>query len=501
LLSSGFASFDELGGGFSPGQSYLLHGPLSSGKTTFALQFLLAGLAADEDVALVTRRAAPLVLEKAQAFGFDLAPRVREGRLALFEYAPRVIESCTRLREDREIVDELRAALDRPRRRLVLDPATPLLAGTVAGGAAFRARTLAQELAELGMTTLLLCETPADQEAVAAFRDLVYGSLRFEPATDEAAARIVPEQLPGARLDPVAFALERGLGLAPAATRGAAPGAAARTLLLVARDADLRARLHELLGAEHRVELAADAVEGLARMSAAAPDLVLIEKETGSIDGADFCRKLRASGVNVPIVLLAERVRRVRDRVALLAAGADDCLEQPIDPRLLRLRVRALLSRYDGRHDRLVSRGPAELAAAPELSAGNVITHEARRFATRVQQEIESWPATGLPFSVVSLQLEPGGSMLALRALLERLVREYDLVWLGAESALVLLAETDPKGARVFLERLARSGAPAWCTVQRDLDPKAADGGDLFGWVQQQLETEARPALAKASNA
>jgi DNA-binding response OmpR family regulator/KaiC/GvpD/RAD55 family RecA-like ATPase len=496
VLSSGFAGFDELGGGFSPGRSYLLHGPLSAGKSTFALQFLLAGLAAREHVALVTRRAAPLVLEKAQAFGFDLAPWVRNGRLALLEYAPRVIESCTRLREDREIVDELRAELDRPRRRLVLDPATPLLAGTVAGGAAFRARTLAQELAALGLTTLLLCETPGDQEAVAAFRDLVYGSLRFEPATDEAAARIVPEQLPGARLDPVAFAIEPGLGLTPAAPRSATPGAVARTLLLVVRDAGLRERLQELLGTEHQVAVAADAVEGLARMSAAAPDLVLIEKETGSIDGADFCRKLRASGVNVPIVLLAERVRRVRDRVALLAAGADDCLEQPIDPRLLRLRVRALLSRYDGRRDRLAIRAAGD-AAAPEAIPDSVITRSALEFVERVRREIDGGRQTGLSCSIVALRRAPGGSM----GVLERLVREYDLVWLGDETVLVLLAETDESGTRVFLDRLSRSGAPLAVTAQRALDPKAADDTSLLSWVQEQLRTDARPALAKASNA
>ena len=325
MLSSGFAGFDELGGGLVRGQSYLIHGPLGSGKTTFALQFLLAGLQAQENAALVTRRAAPLVLEKALAFGFDLKPYVRDGRLALFEYAPRVIENCTRLREEREIVDELRAALEGETRRLVLDPAAPLLAGTLAGGAAFRARTLTQEFGQLGASTLLLCDTPDDQEGVAAFRDLVYGSLRFEPAADGAAARVVPEQLPGARLDAVEFAIERGVGLAPVAPRGASLGAAARTLLLILRDRAERERLSRLLAAEHQVEVVEDAAEGLARMSATPPDLVLVDREAGSIDGAEFCRKLRESGVNVPIVLLADRVRRVRDRVALLSAGADEC--------------------------------------------------------------------------------------------------------------------------------------------------------------------------------
>ena len=105
MASSGFSGLDELGGGLVNGQSYLVHGPLGSGKTTFALQFLLEGLRAGEAVALVARRSAPVVLGKARAFGFELEPFVRDGRLALFEYAPRVIESCTRLRDEREIVE------------------------------------------------------------------------------------------------------------------------------------------------------------------------------------------------------------------------------------------------------------------------------------------------------------------------------------------------------------------------------------------------------------
>src|SRR4029453_11449168 len=85
--------------------------------------------------------------------------------------------------------------------------------GASGGSAAFRARALTQGFAQLGATTLLLCDTPEDHEAVAGFRDLVYGSLRFEPALDGSSARIVPEQLPGARLAAVTFEIEPAGGL------------------------------------------------------------------------------------------------------------------------------------------------------------------------------------------------------------------------------------------------------------------------------------------------
>jgi DNA-binding response OmpR family regulator len=501
MASSGFSDLDELGGGLVNGQSYLVHGPLGSGKTTFALQFLLEGLRAGEAVALVARRSAPVVLGKARAFGFELEPFVRDGRLALFEYAPRVIESCTRLRDEREIVEELRADLAGPRTRLVLDPVTPLLAGSSTGSAAFRARALTQGFSQLGATTLLLCDTPEDHDAVAGFRDLVYGSLRFEPALDGSSARIVPEQLPGARLAAVAFEIEQAVGLAPAQRGGPGPGSSARMLLLVVPNRGERARLAELLGAEHRVELAEDAAEGLARMSAAPPDLVLIEKDAGSVDGAEFCRKLRASGVNVPIVLLTDRVRRVRDRVALLSAGADECLERPVDPRLLKLKVRGLLGRYDGKRDRLVGPRPPGAPAVAERD-GVTSTRDLEYFVARVEREVASARELGLPFSVVAVKPPPNGDMRDLGERVERLVREYDLVCLGHEVALVLLAETDDGGLRVFLERLARSGAHGEAHADhRSFHPTEVDGAGVLQWVRERAEEVQRRPFPRALNA
>lgn len=501
MASSGFSDLDELGGGLVNGQSYLVHGPLGAGKTTFALQFLLEGLQAGESVALVARRSAPVVLDKARAFGFELEPFVRDGRLALFEYAPRVIESCTRLRDEREIVEELRAGLAGPRARLVLDPVTPLLAGSSVGSAAFRARALTQGFSQLGATTLLLCDTPEDQDAVAGFRDLVYGSLRFEPALDGSSARIVPEQLPGARLAAVSFEIEPAVGLVSAQQGSLGPGSSARTLLLIVPDRAERARLTALLETEHRVEPAEDAAEGLARMSAAPPDLVLIEKAAGSVDGAEFCRKLRASGVNVPIVLLTDRVRRVRDRVALLSAGADECLERPVDPRLLKLKVRGLLGRYNGKRDRLVGPRAAGAGAAAERD-GVTSTRDLEYFVARVEREAESARELGLAFSVVAVTPRPGGDMRALGERVASLVREYDLVCLGQDVALVLLAETDESGLGVFLERLGRSGASgAAHTDHRSFHPAEVDGGGVLQWVRERAQEAQRRSFPRAINA
>lgn len=55
LAATGIAGLDDvLGGGLSPNRLYLAEGVPGSGKTTLAMQFLMAGAAAGEPVLYVT---------------------------------------------------------------------------------------------------------------------------------------------------------------------------------------------------------------------------------------------------------------------------------------------------------------------------------------------------------------------------------------------------------------------------------------------------------------
>jgi two-component system, OmpR family, phosphate regulon response regulator OmpR len=62
------------------------------------------------------------------------------------------------------------------------------------------------------------------------------------------------------------------------------------------------------------------------------------------MSGLDACRKLRAEGDRVPIVLLTARSEEV-DRIVGLEMGADDYLGKPFSARELLARVRAVLRR------------------------------------------------------------------------------------------------------------------------------------------------------------
>ena len=99
----------------------------------------------------------------------------------------------------------------------------------------------------------------------------------------------------------------------------------------------LRREGHEVLEARHGSEAMrfADLYE---------PDLVLLESDLPDVSGIALCERLRATGDNVPIILLVAPGREV-DGVIGLRAGADDYLVQPVRFHELAARTHALLRR------------------------------------------------------------------------------------------------------------------------------------------------------------
>ena len=92
------------------------------------------------------------------------------------------------------------------------------------------------------------------------------------------------------------------------------------------------------------VRCAADGGAALAAIERSAPDLVVLDVAMPGLDGLVVCRRLRAKGMTIPILLLTAR-DSVDDRVAGLDAGADDYLVKPFAAEELSARLRALLRR------------------------------------------------------------------------------------------------------------------------------------------------------------
>ena len=96
----------------------------------------------------------------------------------------------------------------------------------------------------------------------------------------------------------------------------------------------------------HAVDLAADGPEGLWLASENPYAAIVLDVMLPGFDGFEVCRRLRAAGVWVPVLMLTAR-DAVDDRVRGLDAGADDYLVKPFSLLELAARLRALARRDD----------------------------------------------------------------------------------------------------------------------------------------------------------
>lgn len=116
-------------------------------------------------------------------------------------------------------------------------------------------------------------------------------------------------------------------------------------ILAVDDDRALREALRRALTlAGYDVLLAAGGQEALTVTAASGPDAIVLDVGLPDIDGLEVCRRLRAAGERIPILMLTAR-DTVSDRIEGLDAGADDYLVKPFDVGELAARLRALLRR------------------------------------------------------------------------------------------------------------------------------------------------------------
>ncbi len=74
------------------------------------------------------------------------------------------------------------------------------------------------------------------------------------------------------------------------------------------------------------------------------PHLIVLDLMLPGENGLAVCRRLRAAGDDIPIVMLTARDETV-DRIVGLEMGADDYVGKPFDPRELVARIEAVLRR------------------------------------------------------------------------------------------------------------------------------------------------------------
>jgi DNA-binding response OmpR family regulator len=92
------------------------------------------------------------------------------------------------------------------------------------------------------------------------------------------------------------------------------------------------------------VRTAADGREAMAEIARKRPDALVLDLMLPGVTGLEVLSKLRASGDEVPVIVLSARGTEP-ERVAGLELGADDYVAKPASPREISARVRAVLRR------------------------------------------------------------------------------------------------------------------------------------------------------------
>lgn len=180
-------------------------------------------------------------------------------------------------------------------------------------------------------------------------------------------------------------------------------------ILVVDDEPAVRDAVERALGFEgYKVQLAEDGLDALEQLALEPPDAIVLDVLMPRMDGLELCKRIRAAGDDVPILMLTAR-ETVADRVSGLDAGADDYLVKPFALQELLARLRALLRR-SGANDGIVLRY-ADLTLDTEA-------HEVHRDDRRVD-------LTRTEFLLLELLLRNAGKVLTREIILEQ-VWGYD---------------------------------------------------------------------------
>jgi DNA-binding response OmpR family regulator len=123
------------------------------------------------------------------------------------------------------------------------------------------------------------------------------------------------------------------------------------TILAIEDDPAILRGLSDNLRFEgYEVIAASDGETGYRLQRERKPDLIVLDLMLPRMSGFELCRKLRAEGIQTPILMLTARSEEP-DRVLGLDLGADDYVTKPFSVRELLARIRALLRRSQPRAD------------------------------------------------------------------------------------------------------------------------------------------------------
>lgn len=113
-------------------------------------------------------------------------------------------------------------------------------------------------------------------------------------------------------------------------------------ILLIEDQRDIAANIWDFMERRgHEMDHCIDGVAGLERALKHAFDVIILDLGLPRMDGLELCRRLRAAGHGVPVLMLTAR-DTLEDILRGFAEGADDYLVKPFAMRELEARIRVL---------------------------------------------------------------------------------------------------------------------------------------------------------------
>ena len=154
-------------------------------------------------------------------------------------------------------------------------------------------------------------------------------------------------------------------------------------VLVVEDDTRMASLLKRALAEEgHAVDVAGVGADGLWLATENPYGAIVLDVMLPDFDGFELCRRIRAKGQWVPVIMLTAR-DSVGDRVRGLDAGADDYLVKPFSLAELAARLRALARRDDRPRPAVLAEGDLKLdpAAKRAWRAGTELRLSPKEFA------------------------------------------------------------------------------------------------------------------------
>lgn len=164
---------------------------------------------------------------------------------------------------------------------------------------------------------------------------------------------------------------------------------------------------------DYKTITAVSGKEGMAILTSALPDLVLLDLGLPDMDGIDVIKQTREWS-SLPIIVISARVQE-KEKVAALDAGADDYITKPFGTDELLARIRTAI-RHSNKimDDRINSNRP--------YSAKGLSIDFVRRLVTVDGKEVH---LTRVEYKIVSMLAQNSGKVITYKSLIEQVWGPY----------------------------------------------------------------------------